>query len=412
MAGGRPQLRPLYFTQFAGSLGFITLVTLLPTYIDLLDPSGTLIGLFVTSLALARAAAIVPIGWAGDRYDKRTVLLAALAVSAVSYAAFAFVSTSAGFVGARLLQGLGIAGTGLLALALVGEIAPTGERANAIGKYNAWRMAAGIIGTLGAGALYQLSGFAAVFGLLAALLAAAFVAVYRRVEPDETSIEGFAFTALALNRRLLTVTSFRIQYAVAVTLVRNWVPIYVGVSAARGGLGQAAVVVGAVVAAEKFANMLGQPRAGRLSDRFGRARFVLLGGGVYGLVALLVPFAPAIGTALGLPGELFGYALAPGFFVLVALNGLLGAADSVREPASMALFADEGAGSGIASSFGVRNLVWLPGSIVAPMVGGYLMTQVGMEWVFYLGGAAALSGVATMLAVLVRRHGRGALGQW
>lgn len=131
---------------------------------------------------------------------------------------------------------------------------------------------------------------------------------------------------------------------------------------------------------------------GRWYDRFGRARFVLLGGATYGVVALLVPSAPAVGTALGLPSQLFGYAFAPGFFVLVVLNGLLGAADSVREPASMALFADEGAESGIASSFGIRNLVWLPGSLAAPMVGGYLMTEVGMAWVFYLGGAAALAG--------------------
>ena len=78
----------------------------------------------------------------------------------------------------------------------------------------------------------------------------------------------------------------------------------------------------------------------------------------------------------------------------------------------MALFADEGAGAGIASSFGIRNLLWLPGSILAPMVGGYLMTGAGMAWVFYLGGAAALSGALTMLGVLVRRHGRGALSQW
>ncbi len=312
----------------------------------------------------------------------------------------------------RLLQGLGLAGTGLLGLALVGEIAPTGERANAIGRYNAYRMAAGIAGTLGAGALYQATGFTAVFGLLAALMAAAFVAVWLGLEPDETEIKGFAYSALALNRRLLTVASFRVQYSVAVTLVRNWVPIFVGVSAAKGGLGQAALLVGVVVAAEKFTNMLGQPRMGRLSDRFGRGRFVMLGGATYGLVALAVPFAPAVGGALGLPTSLFGHALAPGFFVLVGLNGLLGLADSVREPASMALFADEGAGAGIASSFGIRNLLWLPGSILAPMVGGYLMTGIGMAWVFYLGGAAALSGALTMLGVLVRRHGRGALNQW
>lgn len=45
----------------------------------------------------------------------------------------------------------------------------------------------------------------------------------------------------------------------------------------------------------------------------------------------------------------------------------------------MALFADEGEGEGIASSFGIRSLVWRPDAILAPMVGGYLMSNIGME---------------------------------
>lgn len=98
--------------------------------------------------------------------------------------------------------------------------------------------------------------------------------------------------------------------------------------------------------------------------------------------------------------------------VALALNGLLGIADGFREPASMALFADEGTGEGIASSFGVRSLVWKPGSAIAPLVGGWLMGTSGIEWVFFLGGAAALAGVATFLGVLAVQHGRGALSTW
>nr|WP_239639468.1 hypothetical protein [Halobiforma nitratireducens] len=39
-------------------------------------------------------------------------------------------------------------------------------------------------------------------------------------------------------------------------------------------------------------------------------------------------------------------ALGPGFLPLLALSGLLGVADAFREPASMALFADEGTSDG------------------------------------------------------------------
>lgn len=122
--------------------------------------------------------------------------------------------------------------------------------------------------------------------------------------------------------------------------------------------------------------MLGQSYAGRLSDRYSRSRFVFLGGIMYGFVALTVPFASDIGDFMSLPDALFGLDIVPSLFVVIVLNALLGVADSLREPASMALFADEGIGVGITSSFGIRNLVWLPGSIIAPMIGGFLMTDI------------------------------------
>jgi MFS family permease len=191
------------------------------------------------------------------------------------------------------------------------------------------------------------------------------------------------------------------------------VPIYVGVTAAKGGLGLGALAVGSVLAAEKFTNMVCQPYTGNLSDKYGRAVFVFFGGGAYGLVALAIPFAPAVGTVLGISFSLpvLG-TVTPTLFVLLGLNGLLGVADSVREPASMALFADEGKGTGITSSFGVRDLVWRPGATLAPLLGGYLMSTAGIEWVFVVGGLAALSGIGVFYGALSVTHERRALRQW
>jgi len=405
------QFSSLYLARFASSFGFMTVLTLLPDYIDALGATGVTIGLFVTALEVARTVGIVPLGWAADRYSKRTILLGALVVSAAAYLSFIAVNSINGFLAARTLQGLGMTGTGLVGLALVGDLAPESSRANYIGKYNAVRMAAGIAGTLGVGVLYALTGFGVVFGLIGVLFVVATVGIWLFVDADQTRIEGFAFTDLALNRRILTLTSFRAQYAVAVSLVRKWVPIFVGVSAAQGGLAYGSAVVGAVLAAEKFTNMLVQPFTGRLSDAHGRAMFVFVGGGAYGLVAMLFPFVPGVegllSVSVPVAGEITGAVVAA-----VCLNGLLGIADAFREPASMALFADEGKGEGITSSFGVRSLVWKPGSVLAPLLGGWLMGTAGIEWVFFAGGFAALSGVVTFFGILSWNHGRRALRQW
>ncbi|MEF8841278.1 MAG: hypothetical protein V5A62_06575 [Haloarculaceae archaeon] len=89
-----------------------------------------------------------------------------------------------------------------------------------------------------------------------------------------------------------------------------------------------------------------------------------------------------------------------GAVVVLLPNGLLGIADVFREPASMALFADEGKGEGTTGSLGVRSLVWKPGSVLAPLAGGWLMGQFDIVWVFFAGGFAALSGVATRGSLL------------
>lgn len=409
----RARFYPLYLTRFVGSLGFIVLLTLLPEYIEQLDATGLVVGLFVTALGIGRGLAVIPLGWAADRYDKRAILLGSLGLSAVAYALFPVVESATGFILARGLQGLGVVGTGMISLALVGELATDDERANQIGKYNSWRMAAGITGTLGAGALYDFYGFDPIFAALVALFVLAILTIWLLVEADETRIEGFAFFDLALNDRILTITSFRAQYAVSVTLIRNWVPIFVGLSVARGGLALSATAVGAVIAAEKFTNMLGQPLTGRLSDTYGRGLFVAVGGASYGVVGLLIPFAPAISQHLDLSPTVPFLGTVPAvFFVLLGLNGLLGAADSFREPASMALFADEGKGSGIASSFGIRGLVWRPGALLAPLLGGYLMDGIGMEWVFFVGGAAALTGAATFVGIVTVEYGTQELFRW
>ncbi len=424
-ADSRSQFWALYLTRFAEGFGFITLVTLLPTYINALDPqavtvfgvtisAGFVIGMYTTGFTVAQTATVVPLAWAGDRFDKRIVLLVVLGVGAGIYALFPLVDSSATFVGVRALQGFVVTGASLMSLSLVGQVAGVGSRADRIGKANAASFAASIVGSLSAGAVYDAAGFGPVFAVITALMVLAWVVVWSVLDPDPTRVEGFPFADLAVNAKLLTISAFRAQYAFAVTMVRTWIPIYAGTTVAAGGLAVGATAVAVTVTAEKATNMVGQLFTGRLSDAHGRSLFVFAGGTAYGLVAVAVPFAPAVGATLGTGGSLPVLGELPAAYLpLVALSGLLGVADSFREPASMALFADEGtAEGGVASSFGIRELVWRPGSVAGPLIAGWLMVEVSMAAVFYAGGAFAISGVLAFLMILARAHGRAALTTW
>lgn len=423
--GADIQFYILYLTRFAEGFGFITLLTLLPAYINTLQPqettilgltisAGLIIGMYTTGFTLAQTLAVVPLAWAGDRFDKRTVLLIVLGFGTGVYALFPLVDSSASFILIRALQGVAVTGAGLMTLSMVGELATIGTRAERIGRANAASFLASIFGSLSAGWLLDLFGFTPIFALIVALFAVAWVGLYGVLNPDQTRIEGFPFSSLAVNRRILTMTSFRAQYAFAVTIVRTWVPIYAGTAMLSGGLGVAGTAVAVTVTAEKATNMIGQLFTGGLSDRYGRALFVFAGGTAYGLIAIVIPFAAAIGSALGTAMTLPVLGAIPAAYLpLVVCSGLLGVADSFREPASMALFADEGTDNGgVASSFGVRELVWRPGSVLGPLIAGWLMVEVSMASVFYVGGAFALTGTGVFLAILLVTHGANGLRAW
>ncbi len=158
----RPSFPPffaLYCSRFASGFGFITLTTLLPKYIETLDPSavtvlgltlsaGVVIGLFTTGFTLSSGLAVVPIAWWGDRGDKRRVLLAGLVLGVGVYAAYPFVESSLAFILLRVVQGVVFVVLSLMSLGLVGQLATTGTRANYIGKANAWAFAASIVGSI------------------------------------------------------------------------------------------------------------------------------------------------------------------------------------------------------------------------------------------------------------------------
>ncbi len=123
----RLQFWTLYLSRFAEGFGFITLVTLLPYYINVLNPSdttvlgltisaGLIVGLYTSGYTIAQTIAVIPLSWAGDRFDKRYVLLTVLGMGIAVYALFPAVDSSASFIAVRALQGIVVTGTGLMTL--------------------------------------------------------------------------------------------------------------------------------------------------------------------------------------------------------------------------------------------------------------------------------------------------------
>ncbi|MFB6217801.1 MAG: MFS transporter, partial [Halobacteriaceae archaeon] len=107
------------------------------------------------------------------------------------------------------------------------------------------------------------------------------------------------------------------------------------------------------------------------------------------------------------PATLAGFGrsvvLQPAVVVLFLVYGLLGVADSVRLPASMALFVEEGEPhDAVAASFSLRSLSWKAGHLAGPLAAGAAKDAFGTPAAFVVAAGFVLAGVVAFVALQSR----------
>jgi DHA2 family methylenomycin A resistance protein-like MFS transporter len=159
----------------------------------------------ISAYALALAA-LIPVGGAlGDRYGRKRVFLAGVAVFALGSAACA-VSWNAGtLIAFRVLQGIGGAAMLALTLSIITETFPAASRAGAIGTWAAIGGTGFGVGPVVGGVLLTFFGWASVFWVnlpfAVAAIAVTMTAVRESRNPDDSrrlDVPGVAASALGL----------------------------------------------------------------------------------------------------------------------------------------------------------------------------------------------------------------------
>ena len=121
----------------AVSLDGTVLSVALPTLAQSLHASATSLEWFSSGYLLMLAAAVLPAGMIGDRYGRKKVLLASLALFGAGSAMCAYAHSPAVFLAARLLMGLAGAGVTVMALSALTVLFTDEERPRAVGVYAA-----------------------------------------------------------------------------------------------------------------------------------------------------------------------------------------------------------------------------------------------------------------------------------
>ncbi|WP_368280294.1 MFS transporter [Halomarina oriensis] len=387
-------------TAFARAQAYSTIAIALALYADMLGTSSTVEGLFATVFALAQFVIVLPLGRKIDTGNAKRYLLAGLVLNVGVFVGFWMVDSVADILLVRVVQGLGASLLWITGSTVVGEISPDGERGQWLGTYNQVGAFSSFAGDLVGAYLLDVHGFGVTYAVLAGVTAFATLLLYSwlrdnpggRADPDEQSGRE-AIERLLSRTPIRALVVFRFGLSFGKMCVILFLPIY-----AVTVLDIPTLYVGGILAGGKLTKALTQGYVGGLTDRVGSKHlFVFVGALLYAVGALLIPFA-------GLAGAYFsamtvaGYTLTPGFQVLFIAFGVCGVADSIRLPASMALFVEEGEQfDAVAASMSLRSIAWKVGQITGPFL-------VGVVWdltdVFTAFGVASVTIVFAALAFI------------
>lgn len=401
-----PEFVALASVRFVSGMAYAVIIIALALYADIFEASGIAAGLFGSAYAIVRLVLVLPLGRKIDLGNSKQYLLIGLGLNLVLFLALTFVQTIEHVILLRGFQAIGSIMLWITGVAVVGEIAPDDGRGLWIGTYNQVRSIASLCGDLVGGGLLFVYGFEMTYGVLIGITFLSTLAVYlfvrndpgTRTDPDgATGLE--TLIRLLKRRAILALVAFRFSFSFGKMAVILFLPIY-----ARTQFGMNAFLIGGLLAGGKLTKGFAQGYVGKFADRVGKEEWFIFAGTItYAAGTILIPaagLAAAVIDPVTLSSGGRELTLLPSFFVLFMAFGILGLADSLRLPTSMALFVQEGGYyESVAGSLSLRSVSWQFGAIIGPLVVGAMFDYVSFTGGFLL--AAVLMVVAGFVFLLL-----------
>jgi DHA1 family multidrug resistance protein-like MFS transporter len=372
--GWKRTLYVMFVTQLITAIGFSSIFPFLPLYVKELGAVTSLsvellAGLVFSAQALTMAIASPIWGMLADRHGRKLMVERAMFGGTVILLLMAFVRSAEELVLLRALQGL-ITGTVGAASALVASVTPREHTGYAMGLLQVGLGSGLALGPLIGGVVADAVGYYAAFYVTAALLFIAGVLVLLGVEENfvpADSPDGEAAGLIAEWRHILSATGVLITYSLrfCVQLGRMMIvpiaPLFVQML-----LGDSAHVntfTGLVVASAAATTTLSAVYLGRLGDRIGHRRILIL--------------TTLLAALLYLPQSLVTQG-----WQLLALQALVGVAMGGIVPAISALLARYTQEGEEGAVYGLDNSINSGARAAAPLLGASVAVWFGLRATF------------------------------
>jgi MFS transporter, DHA1 family, solute carrier family 18 (vesicular amine transporter), member 1/2 len=341
---------------FTDLVAYSVSVPVLPDYATRFQAGPTMIGLLFASFGVTLLTLSIPMGAVSDRVGRKGPMIVGLLFLAISTVAFAYAQSLAMLFVARLVQGAADGMTWIVGFAMIADLYGPDERGRVMGLAMAGSTLGIIIGPLIGGWLYEIGGIRLPF-LFVSALAVLDLIVFALVAPRTKGTGAATPMREVLTHRPIAICALVvIAGASTISMLEPVIPLVLKM---RFDLGPAAI--GTLFGIAAVASTAMHPIYGRLSDRWGGRRLMLIG-----LVASALAL-PLLNVATGFQSA--ALVMVPMWMVFSMI--ITPSLAYVAELASTAGFESYGV------VYGVYNVAWAVGLMAGPAIGGFLLERIG-----------------------------------
>jgi MFS family permease len=361
---------------FSISLGFCIVNPFLPIYVQNKGANGLSIALIFSGYSIAKILFQPLSGIWYDRRSKPLFICLGLGVYTLISVCYLFMPQRLLLLTLlRFLQGVAAAFVLPLARTIVGQIVPQKREGSFLGTFEVSYYSALTIGPLIGGLIKDRYGFLGLFEALFILCLFSFgIAIlafthFPNLLPksNESRVD---YKRVFQSRTFGGLIVFILTRAFGIILFTIFLPVLMNNSLKMNSL-----EIGAVMSFSPALTALLLHPMGQLSDQLDRKLLVFVGGALAAFFTFLLPFAA-------------------GFWQLFLLSGGIGLSSSISLPASSALLLEEGRRYGLATTLGFFNSIMETGFLIAPIIGGMIMDNLGEGFVFFMAGLCGTIGVS------------------
>ncbi len=284
-----------WFGMFVTGVGMSQIAPVLPLYIKQLGVGNTALIAQLSGIAFGItyiiSAVFSPIwGHAADRFGRKPMLLRASLGMALIVGCMGFAPNVYILIGLRLLQGA-ITGYSTACTTLIATQTDKEHAGYALGTLSTAGVAGSLLGPTIGGFIGETMGLKSVFFITGTLLMIAFITTALFVKEsfthEDKKIPSLKEVWNAIPEKGLTVTMFVTFFILTVALysVEPIITVYVGQLSYTSS--HIAMLAGITFSASGFANIIAAPRLGKLSDKIGAQKVILVA-----LVAAAIIFIP------------------------------------------------------------------------------------------------------------------------